>query len=62
MRMVVSVYMGDFEDEELLDVVTSDWQDPPYPRPWNLREALKKRVHWRADDPSIHCGMEQVKF
>jgi len=61
-RMVVSVYMGDFKDDDMLDQYISEWQDPPYPRPWNLRQALKQRKHWDANDPTVKCSLPQKNF
>jgi len=60
-RMVASIYMGDFTDEKMLDSYVAEWFDPPYPRRHNLRDALRWRLHWHADDPKIHCGLPQVK-
>jgi hypothetical protein len=58
-RIVVSVYMGDFsKDDEQVRRFIDAWEDPPYPNyyPGQLHHALTKRVHWSRDDPSVSVG------
>jgi hypothetical protein len=54
LRIVASVYMGDFSDESILQNFVKEWVDPPYPNyfPGQLRHALSTRVHWSKNDPS----------
>ena len=57
-RIVASIYMGDFKDS-FVDEYVSDWEDPPYPVE-NLRDALMHRIHWSATDPTKTCSAPQV--
>lgn len=54
-RIVVSVYMGDFTDEKMLDEYVKNWNDPPYPRREKLRESLRSNQHWNAKNKEIRC-------
>mmetsp|Transcript_13931 Transcript_13931/g.25213 ORF Transcript_13931/g.25213 Transcript_13931/m.25213 type:complete len:208 (-) Transcript_13931:90-713(-) len=55
MRMVASIYMGDFNKSNVGSYVR-DWQDPPYPNyeRGQLAKALLTRKHWVRDDPSVN--------
>lgn len=55
MRVVASIYMGDFRDDNVDEYVDA-WEDPPYPRHPDLRDALTKRIHWKKGDPSVKIG------
>lgn len=59
MRLVASVYMGAFDDT-FVDEYVDNWEDPPYPRTENLRNALMYRTHWSATDPTKKVGSPQV--
>lgn len=58
-RIVASVYMGDFDDSFVDEYVDEDWADPPYPMDY-LRDALMHRIHWSVSDPDKTCGAPQV--
>jgi len=61
-RIVVSVYLGDFSDESVARGVVEDWHDPPYPNyhPGQLHHALTQRIHWSKDDPTASIGNPQL--
>lgn len=59
MRMVASVYMGDFNSKNV-DGYVEEWEEPPYPLRENLWNALMHRTHWSATDPTKKCGLPQV--
>ena len=61
MRLVASVYMGDFDDS-FVDSYVEEWNDPPYPRRNYLRNALMQRSHWKAGDPNLKVGSPQAKL
>jgi hypothetical protein len=48
MRIVISIYMADFMDEQLLDDVVEDWQNPPYPNDDVRRHIFMTNQHWHA--------------
>lgn len=58
MRVVMSIYMGDFTNADVLNTYVDEWEDPPYPgvKDANLRAALSQRVHWSKTDPSAKVG------
>ena len=53
-RMVFSVYMGEFTKDDIRAGIVDEWRDmnPPYPRIKDRDAYLRANIHWHASDPT----------
>jgi hypothetical protein len=53
-RMIVSVYMGDFTEDDIRAGVVDEWRDmnPPYPRIEDRDAYLRANIYWHVSDPT----------